>query len=89
MPPTLARITTDETLAADLRRSLEQRGVCTGRTWGDFKRAVEAFGVDDAAPLSMIEYGVSQLGAGRITAVDEGAGIEVREMSAGEYDRVR
>lgn len=82
--------TTDDTLRRDLLASLNVRGVAFGETWGDVKKAVEAFGVTDSTPFSSMEIGVSQYGCGRLTCdEDDGDGINVREMSTMEWDRVR
>lgn len=52
-----------------------------GRTWGDFKKAVESMGVTDNDAVSSIEYGVAQDGNGFITRDADDAGwIELREV---------
>ena len=74
-------ITTDETLAQDLRASLIERrhgSVHTGLTWADFKTAMTALGVTDEDHVASIEFGVTA-GTGRICRDDAPDGIEIRE----------
>jgi len=80
--PSSAGITTNATIVGDLRRSLQLRGACAGLTWGDFKDAVQSLGVTDRTPLASIEYGIAQLGTGRIEADydDEPTSVEIREV---------
>ena len=74
-----ARITTDKTLAHDLRASLDlRRGVQTGLTWAGFKTAMTALGVRDEDHVASIEFGVTA-GTGRICRDDAPDGIEIRE----------
>jgi hypothetical protein len=55
-----------------------------GRTWADFKRAMEQLGVRDEHVLSSIEFGIGRVGysSGYIHVEwDEHDEVEVREMS--------
>lgn len=55
------------------------------RTFGEFIKACRDIGIHDDDPLSMIEYGCSQLGSGFICKErDEDDGIEIREVSRSE-----
>ena len=54
--------------------------VSAGVTWGHFKQAVERLGVTDGQPLASIEFGVAQLGSGRIVAEVARDGVEIREL---------
>ena len=75
------RMTTNATIAGDLRASLVlQEGVPAGVTWGAFKAAMDTLGVDDADFLASIEYGCKQYGSGRIVRDDAPFGIEIREV---------
>lgn len=73
-------VTTDDTLARDLRASLNVRnGVPAGVTWGQFKAAMTVLGVQDEDRIASIEYGCKQYGTGSIVRDDAPDGIEVRE----------
>ena len=79
-PSSEPRGTTDKTIVRDLRASLAvRRGAKSGETFGDFLAGVRSLGVTDDMPLSMIEFGVSQLGNGYITVDTNENGIEIRE----------
>jgi hypothetical protein len=76
------RMTTNETVARDLARSLEARlnGTEAGSTFGDFILACRQLGIRDSDPLGSIEYGIAQIGTGRvITDRDEFGAVEIRE----------
>jgi hypothetical protein len=74
-------LTTDATLARDLRASLALRdGVPVGNTWASFKAAMEVLGVGDEDRVASIEFGVAQLGSSRIVRDDEADGIVIREV---------
>lgn len=78
----MTQITTDDrTIGADLQRSLvARRGVFAGRTWADFKRAIEGLGVTDSDEIESIEYGVIVTGTGLLTREDSDHGrVEIRE----------
>jgi len=79
-PSTPARGTTNATIVQDLKASILARaGVPAGQTWGEFKEAMRHLGVSDDMPLASIEYGVSQVGNGRLVIDTEPHGIEIRE----------
>lgn len=72
--------TVDDTIARDLRASLNLRnGVPAGLTWGDFQAAMKLLGVKDTDRLASVEYGCGQFGSGCITRDDANDGIEIRE----------
>lgn len=78
------RVTTDADLAADLRASLQARGVAIGLTVGDFIDGLRQLGVQDSTPLLSIEVGISAWGNGRMVIDGSLAdGIEVKELSQG------
>jgi hypothetical protein len=78
----MKHITTDATLAKDLRASLAARtGVSAGTTWGSFKWAMAVLGVRDDDTLASIDYGTARLGGnGTIVREDADDGIEIKEM---------
>jgi len=71
--------TTNRTIVQDLMASLTaRRGVPGGTTVGDFVHAlVGAVPLD--LPLASIEWGVSQLGNGRLVIDTSPDGVEIRE----------
>lgn len=76
-------VTGPDQVVRDLKASLIARGVTrdTGRTWGEFKAAVDALGVQDGDALTCIEYGVSAWGTGHILRDEtDGDAIEIREV---------
>ena len=74
-------VTTNDTIARDLRTSLLLReGVPMGLTWGSIKAAMTILGVSDEDRVASIELGVGQLGCGRLFRDDEPDGIVIREM---------
>lgn len=75
-------MTTDDTLARDLRASLALReGVPYGVTWGDFKAAMTLLGVKDDDRLASIDVGNSQLNTySRIMRDDAPDGVEIRAV---------
>ena len=54
--------------------------VAAGRTVGQFINALRALGLTDDMGLASIEYGVAQMGSGRLVAEIGDHGIEVREL---------
>lgn len=77
-----ALVTTDRTLARDLRASLVRaEGVPFGLTWGDFQAAMKLLGVKSTDRIASIEIGCSQTRAtGRIHRTDAPDGIEIQEQ---------
>ena len=74
-------LTTDETVARDLRASMHVReGVPVGNTWGAFKAAMLILGVQDEDRIASLEYGISVFGLGRIQREDAAEGVEIREV---------
>ena len=82
---TVTHITTNETMRDDLTRSLLRNGrAYAGFTWGEFQRAMEAFGVRSDDKLASIEFGISQMGSGWLTFDrDEDGAVEIREAHRG------
>lgn len=84
----MAHITTNDTIAADLKASLLARnGVAVGMTWASFKMAMEQLGVQDDDYLGSIEYGVMQGGSGYIVRNDEDGLVEIRELCRGGHQQ--
>ena len=83
-PFPVRHVTTDATLAYDLKRSLiaTGRAKSAGRTFGEFIAACRALGIGDETPLAFIEYGVKQGGLGAIEVCpdEDPLGIGVREL---------
>jgi len=75
-----SRVTTDGTIADDLRASIQQRGFYAGVTFGDFVAACKAAGMTKHTELASIEYGIAQYGSGRIRVEQTDDGVEVREV---------
>lgn len=73
-------LTTNRTIAQALRESLRLRGAAAGQTFGDFIEACRALGIRDGDPLGSIEYGVAQMGTGRIVFEVNEDGVEIREV---------
>ena len=74
-------ITTAERLEADLRASLQQRGVAYGETLGSVLEALQALPFPKETPFGSIELGVMQDGSGRMTwEQDEYGALEIREV---------
>lgn len=66
-------------VAASLRA---QRGVPAGTTWGDFVAAMAALGVAQGDTISSLEYGISQVGSGRLVLDrDDSGAVEIREVA--------
>mgnify|MGYP001606329850 FL=1 len=57
-----------------------RRGVYAGQTWGDFQAAMLQLGMKDSDQLASIEYGIVQMGAGRLMRDDTEEGVEIREV---------
>ena len=76
-------VTTDETVARDLKASLALReGVPFGTTWGTFKAAMTLLGVHDDDRIASIEMGTSRFVVGtRLVRDDAPDGIEIRERA--------
>ncbi len=74
------KATTNDTIAADLRATLQQRrGFYAGVTFGDFIAACKAAGMSTHTDLASIEFGIAQYGSGRIRVDFTDKGAEVRE----------
>jgi hypothetical protein len=78
MPP---RPTTNNTVMADLQRSLQLRtGVAFDGSIDGFVDALKELGLlGKGLALSSIEWGVTMTGNGRVIADEECDGIEIRE----------
>lgn len=76
-------VTTDATMARDLRASLARRqGVPFGVTWGAFKAAMTLLGVTDDDRIASIEVGTSQCQVDtKLVRDDAPDGIEIRGVS--------
>lgn len=72
-------VTTNQTIAEDLRASLRARGVPAGTTLGDLIDALQSLGLRTSDPLGGIEYGMGQGGSGRIFAEWEDGCYVIRE----------
>lgn len=75
-------VTTAFTLRDDLKRSLRERGVPIGSTWGSFCDAMETLGVRRDDLLASMEVGIAADGLRRIVKEQskDGEGWEVREV---------
>lgn len=71
----------EQPIGDQLRASLHARlGVEAGTTWGQFKAAMDRLYVRDEDVLSMVEFGISQAGNGRLVREDDDHGqVEIRE----------
>ena len=79
--------TTNQTIRADLERSLKARGgVPAGMTWGSFQAAMEQLGVKADDYIGSIEYGVAMSGTGYLVRSDDDAIglVDIREMTHGK-----
>lgn len=85
-PMTDKQLELGKLLAVGVLMAVDAKGqalVFAGRTWGDYKRAVEqGLGITDADPLSSIEHGIAQGGTGFIRRDEDehGRGAEIREV---------
>ena len=77
---TVPPITTDETLAHDLRKSVAARKSI--QTVGDFLNALMAHGLTLDTPLSSVEFGIAMGGNGRLVIEDVDGAIDIREGRA-------